>query len=355
MAERFAARVAAIALRLERWLATSPDLGAALGAHDERTLAFCRARLPELVRSLSAKVASELGDRTHRPLGRVLVVIAEHDVLGTVMALVGAHVTGNRVRIKARATRSLLEGLVRALAITDCEVLDWSSHTQDDAVVLAGIDAVLLAGGDELIAHYRRVTPPGVRLIELGSKVSCAAVGPGLGAAALAAVADALVDDVTLFAQGVCSSPQWILADDPALAPLLRARLAACPPLSADVRLAQYACAETLRLRARLGTRIEVELDSRTGWGVTVAASLEDRLPRGFAIVPGVASQLAALAHRYPRALQVLGTAGEVPAASAFTHRCPIGRMHLRSPLAPHDGVFELASLVAFTSSEPGS
>lgn len=332
--------------RVQRFLASEPPLP----AFDARTLAFCRARLAEVAAALPAKLASEIGARPHRPLGRVLVVVAEHDVMGTLAAVVAAHATGNRVRVKARATRSLLVALAEALAIEDCEILDWDSRVQDDAAVLDGVDGVLLAGGDELIRHYRRVTPPGVRLIELGPKLSCAAIGTGAGD--LDGVADALVTDVTLFGQGVCSSPQWILADDEAIVPHLRARLARCPVLAEETRLLQHARGEALRLRARLGEAIAVELDATTGWGITVSRSLDDRLPKGFAIVLGIAGQLAELARRHRRELQTLGVAGHVPDAAGFTHVCPIGRMHQRSPLAPHDGFFELASLVTFTSRE---
>jgi hypothetical protein len=330
-----------IAERFARWVASEPALPT-----DPSTAAFCRERLAEAARLLPEKVTRELGDRPHRPLGRVLIIIAEHDVLGTVAGLVGALIAGNQVRIKARTTRPLLVDLARALG-ADCEILDWDSRAQDDAAVLDGVDGVLLAGGDELIAHYRRVTPPGVRLIELGPRLSCAAIGPG---ADVERTADALVTYTTLFAQGVCSSPQWILAEDAALAAPLRARLAGCPPLPDEVRLLQHARAEALRLRARLGEPIDVALDAATGWGVTVARSLDDRLPRGFAIVLGVG--LDEVVRRHPRSLQVLGVAGRVAPVGGFTHVCPIGRMHRRSPLAPHDGFFELASLVVFTSRE---
>jgi hypothetical protein len=339
-------RIVDVSERLSRFLASEPPLPAS----DARTLAFCRARLAECAAALPAKFASEIGQRAHRPLGRVLIVVAEHDVLGTLAALIGAHATGNRVRVKARSTRPLLFAFAEALAVDDCEILDWDSSVQDDAAVLDGVDGVLLAGGAELLRHYRRVTPPGVRLIELGPKLSCAAIGADAGD--LDRLADALVADVTLFQQGVCSSPQWILADDEAIVPYLRARLARCPVLASDARLLHHTRGEALRLRARLGESIAVHLDATTGWGVTVARSLDDRLPRGFAVVLGVADSLAELARRHRRELQTLGIAGRVPPAAGFTHVCPIGRMHERSPLAPHDGLFELASLVTFISRE---
>jgi len=331
--------------RFRRWVASDP----ALPALDAQTEAFCRRRLRESADLLARKVELELGDRRHVPLGRVLVVIAEHDVLGTVAGLVAATITGNRVRIKARTTRALVEDVVRALAIADCEVLDWDSRDDDDH--LDGIDGVLLAGGDALIRRYRRATQPGVRLIEFGPKLSCAAIGQG---ADLARVADALVTDVTLFGQGVCSSPQWILVEDPAIASHLRDRLAACGPLAEGDRLIQLVRAQELRLLGRLGEPIEVAVDPRTGWGVMVSHSLGHRLPRGFAVVVGpLAGQLAAVAQLAPHGLQTLGVAGRVPAAPGFTHRCPIGRMHERSILEPHDGMLELAALVHFVSEEP--
>ncbi len=329
--------------QLRRWIASEP----ALPALDARTDAFCRRKLREAIELIPKKLERELGARRCVPLGRVLVVVAEHDVLGTIAGLIAAHVTGNRVRIKVRTTRALVAEVVRALAIDDCEVLEWDSQLEDH---LDGIDGVLLAGGDALIRHYRAVTPPGVRLIEFGPKLSCAAIAPN---ANLERVADALVDDVTLFAQGVCSSPQWIFCEDDAVVPLVRARLAACPPLPEGERLLQLVRAQELELFGRLREDIEVALDESTGWGLTISRSLEHRLPKGFAFVVGpLAGQLAAIAARAPHGLQTLGVGGDVPAHTGFTHRCPIGRMHERSPLEPHDGILELAALVNFVSEE---
>lgn len=339
--------VAEIALRLERWVGTEP----ALPELDPATAAFCRRKLREMPGALADKVACELGNRRRVPLGRVLIVIAEHDVLGSVAGVVGAHVTGNRVRVKARTTRALVADLMAALDI-DGELLDWSSQDQDDAAVLDGVDGVLLAGGDALIRHYRRVTPPGVRLIELGPKLSCAAIGSDPGD--LDQLADALVADVTLFGQGVCSSLQMILIEPELVGAMYErvlARLPHCPPHADPLR--QLARAQELRLLARLGEDISVHVDRTSGWGITCSPDLARRLPKGFAFVVGeLGAKLDAVARAYPRALQTLGTAGQVPDRAEFTHRCRIGRMHERSPLEPHDGFLELQALVKLVSRE---
>jgi hypothetical protein len=255
------------------------------------------------------------------------------------LGVMGALLTGNRVRIKARTTRAIVSDLVRALD-ADCEVADWSSTEQDDRAVLDGIDGVVLAGGEELIAHYRRVTPVHVRLVEFGPKVSCAAIGRAPGD--LDRLADALIDDVTLFHQGVCSSPQWIFVEDIATALALRERILAreLPPLPDDDARLQRLRARELALRARLGDDLRVDVHA-SGWGVTIASGML-RLPKGFAFVVGPV--------RATRSVQVLGVAGDVPDVRGFAHRCAIGRMHERSPLAPHDGFFELGALVRFTS-----
>lgn len=351
--------------RLGRWIASEPELP---GPLDPATAAFCRRKLRELAAPglLAQKLARELPG-PWEPLGRVLLVIAEHDVLGTVAGAIAARATGNRLRVKARTTRPLLAGLARALELGPdaCELLDWDGRAQDDRAVLDGIDGVLLAGGDELIRRYRAAAPPGVRLIEYGPKLGAAAIGGAIAdPAELDALAAALAHDVTLFGQGVCSSPQVIFVDDERTAGALRARLLAAPlpPLPEADRLLQLVRSQELALLARLGEPIEVELEPRSGWGVTIAPRAPSpardpahRLPKGFAFVAGpLDEELAAFARANRPRLQTLGTWGRVPEVpgAGFTHRCPIGRMHERSPLAPHDGFLELAALARLTSRE---
>lgn len=340
-----------LAGRLRRWVEQEPVLP---GPLDPAALAFCRRKLRQLAAPglLREKLEREITG-PWQPLGRVLLVISEHDVLGTVAGAVAACATGNRLRVKARTTRPLLEDLCRALELgrDDCEICDWDSRDQDDAAVLDGIDAVLLAGSDALIRHYRAVAPPGVRLIEYGPKIGVAAIGGEVDDPA--ALAAALASDVTLFAQGVCSSPQLIFVEDEAAARALRDRLLdlPLPPLPDTARLLQLVRLRELELLARLGEPIVAGVAPRSGWGVTIARDPAHRLPRGFAFVVGpLADQLGAFARDHRRHLQTLGTWGRVPELDGFTHRCRIGRMHDRPPLAPHDGMLELAPLVRLVS-----
>lgn len=348
-------RAVAIADRLRSWV--EDGLPALLVDADPATADFCVRSLRRICDGdlLVKKVESELGAAPWAPLGRVLVVVSENDVLGTAFAVVGALVTGNQVRVKARHTRNLVESLASALGAA-VEVEDWQGRGQDDDALLADIDAVLVAGGDDVIRHYRRAAPAHVRLIEWGPVVSAAAVGPDADPADRAML-DRLVADVTLFGQRVCTSPQLIAVDPGVAEPLfarIRERLADLPRLSDDERLAQHARACQLELLGRLDGRVRVALDRGTGWGVTASASIEAalRLHRGFALVVGpLSAALGELARRHRRRLQTLGTWGASPPHAGFTRVCAIGAMHARSPLEPHDGVFELTRLVDFLAS----
>jgi hypothetical protein len=340
-----------LAGRLRRWVEQEPVLP---GSLDPATIAFCRRKLRQLAEPglLRRKLEREISG-PWEPLGRVLLVISEHDVLGTVAGAVAACATGNRLRVKARTTRPLLEDLARALDLgrDDCEIYDWDSHDQDDGAVLDGIDAVMLAGSEALIKRYRAAAPPGVRLIEYGPKIGVAAIGGEVED--YASLAGSLASDVTLFAQGVCSSPQLIFVDDEGTARVLRKRLLEMklPPLPGAARLLQLVRLQELALLARLGDEIIVDVAPHSGWGVTISRDPTHRLPRGFAFVVGpLEQQLGAFVRENRRYLQTLGTWGRVPEVGAFTHRCRIGRMHDRSPLAPHDGFLELASLVRLVS-----
>jgi long-chain-fatty-acyl-CoA reductase len=350
---------AAITDGLARWVATAPVLPGV--ATDPATARLCRRALAawSAPDALAGKLASELV-APWQPLGRVLVVVSEHDVLGTVGAVLAALATGNQVRVKARTTRPLIEALLAALAPPPgaCEVLDWDSRGQDDAVLLADVDAVLIAGGDAAIRHYRAATAPGVRLIEFGPRLGVAAIaGVVDDPTELAQLAAALAHDATVFDAGVCTTPQLVLVEDAATARALAAALlaASLPPLTTEARLLNVVRARELTLRGRLDRSITVALDPTSGWGVTITGSIDPslRLPRGVALVVGpLAARLDEVARVYRHQRQTLGTWGPVPEAVGYTHRCRLGRMHERALTAPHDGMFELAMLVRFVSRE---
>ena len=339
---------------LDRWQDDWPVADAA-------TAEFCRQRLRTLAdeQVLAAKLQADLGDRPWRPLGRVLAVISENDHLGVIAALVAAALTGNRLTLKSRSSQPALQVLRDALGWNDnaCRIADWDSRAQSDAELLSGVDAVLMAGGDDLIRHYRQVTAPGVRLIEYGPQMSAAGIAEWpASAAAQDACIDALVRDTSLFLQNVCSSPQFILVPDETTAQAvfaaLAARLAGLPPLPEDIRLHQSLKARELALLGRLGEAVKVEVSAETGWGVSISTmNPANWLPRGFRLVVASAAAIPA---------PILQTFGAWPTADAFPanfpadmpvyHRCCLGRMHERPLTAPHDGQWELAQWVRFIS-----
>lgn len=348
------------ALRL--WLSRLPD---DWPPADPATTAFCRQRLHALADEsrLSDKLIADLGTSPWRPLGHVLAIVSENDHLGCVAAMVAAALTGNRLTLKARAGVSALLALRDALDwdAATCRIADWDSADQDDSVWLAGIDGVVMAGGDSLIRHYRRVAETHVRLIEYGPQMSAAYIStwPSCGAEQVACI-DALVRDTTLFLQSVCSSPQFVLVPDEAtgaaLFSALTDRLDSLPPLADEIRFQQTVRAQELRLLARgdeaLGRTLEVALDARTGWAATRSpASPSYWMPRGFRVVVGRAGEL-------PATTPPLQTVGIWPPASAVAsevpalHLCRLGRMHERPLCAPHDGHRELAEWVRFVSSD---
>lgn len=323
---------------------------------DAATAEFCRQRLRALAdeQVLSAKLQADLGDRLWRPLGHVLAVISENDHLGVIAALVAAALTGNRLTLKSRSSQPALQVLRDALGWDDdvCQIADWNSRMQRDAELLSGVDGVLMAGGDELIRHYRQVTAPGVRLIEYGPQMSAAGIAEWPASAALQdACIDALVRDTSLFLQNVCSSPQFILVPDETTAQAvfaaLSARLAGLPPLPEDIRLRQSLKARELALLGRLGEAVKVEVNAETGWGVSISTmNPANWLPRGFRlVVTGTAIPAPIL-----QTFGVWPTADAFPADIPVYHRCCLGRMHERPLTAPHDGQWELAQWVRFIS-----
>ena len=354
-----------VARALQNWLARLPtDWPPA----DPETTHFCRQRLDAFADEavLTAKLTSDLGNRPWRPLGHVLAVISENDHLGVVAALVAAALTGNRLTLKSRTGRAALESLRNALAWdeTACRIADWDSRAQNDDAVLDGVDAIVAAGSASLIHHYRRTAVPSVRLIEYGPQMSAAyvAVWPDSATEQTACV-DALVRDTTLFLQNVCSSPQFVLVPDKAIAralfSALAARLSTLPPLPEEIRLQQSIKAQELRMLARLekaGEADELAIDTDTGWAVAYApADSSLWMPRGFRLVIGNVGNIDTLRKNFPP-LQTLGiwpSPGNRPEEETALHCCRLGRMHERPATAPHDGQLELAQWVRFVSCAP--
>ena len=347
-------------LKVKDWL-KSIALGGWLFSDDPNTQAFCLSRIATLASSdlLERKLNNELGKRVWRPPYRLLLVISETDPLGTLEGFLAAYLIGCRIRIKARDSLPLLEALRQALSLseTECEIANWQSHDQDDARLLDGIDTVLLAGGDSLIRHYRAVAPAHVRLVELGPKLSSMAIlGDDLPPV------DLILTDVCLFLQGVCSSPRFIVVEKKRTAERLfdeiALRLESLPRLPHDVRLGQLARARSFAFQSLLShSPLKVSHSEASGWGMTLSEAFSPELwfPWGISIVLGnIDSHLEQAQSRWYGQLQTLGYWGTKSALryGGFTRYCPIGQMHMRSALAPRDGVFTLAALVTFIDEE---
>jgi hypothetical protein len=330
---------------------------------DPATQAFCRSRLEALCHSdgMERQYAHELGGRSWRPPRRLLLVISETDPLGTLEGFLAAYLVGAPMRIKARLTRPWLQALRQTLGLTEevCEIADWPSGGQDDERLLRDVDVALLAGGEELIRHYRAVAPVSVRLVELGPKTSAMAIfGEDLPPP------EAIVRDFALFLQGVCSSPRVVLVERAATArrlfDQLREQLDSMPVLPEEMRLLQMVTASQWEMRATLSSGLnELHYCPDSGWGVTLqdVFAPEQWLPRSIPLVCGdIREMMRQARHRWPGRLQTLGVQGEPQGFrgddAGFTRLCKIGNMHARSALAPHDGFFVLGALVFFIDDE---
>ncbi|WP_159566228.1 acyl-CoA reductase [Budvicia diplopodorum] len=356
MSSQLAERVA----KIKQWIGQCAESYFQFSA-DPETQAFCLARLRQLSSSdlLEQKVANELADHIWRPPHRLLFIISEKDPLGTLEGFLVAYLIGSKMRIKARHSRDWLIWLRQELGLSadDCEIYDWQSQRQDDQRLLSGVDTVLLAGGEDLIRHYRNITPVHIRLIELGPKIS----GMALFGQQIPPIEN-IVKDTCLFLQCVCSSPRFILAEDESVAEYvysqLQQRLDQLPPLPENQRLQQLTKSRELAMHHILQPLLgKVAYSPASGWGVTLTHSFIPAfwLPHGFQIIVGPIEQNLYQAElRWPGRLQTLGYWGKpaCPQTGSFTRYCPVGTMHARSLLAPHDGFFILPSLVRFIHRE---
>lgn len=332
-------------------------------SEDENTQQFCLSRLERLTENqlLEQKIHRELGGKYWHAPKRLLIIVSEKDPLGTLEALCAAYLIGSKIRLKARLSINYLQQVKRILSLDDeeCEIIDWQSHLQNDQQILSGVDTVLLAGGEALIQHYRQITPPHIKLVELGPKISgMAIIGKQLPAIEL------ILYDIALFHQQVCSSPRFILLDNPLAAEALYHQLITTlghlPILSDNLRLQGISQFREHRFTYSLSTPDKPSVYSeKTGWGVTYQTEFAPQawLTQGFQlVVASIEDSLKQAQTLWPGRLQTLGYFGDLDSLSlqqySFTRYCPIGRMHQRPIHAPHDGFFMLSALVNFISKE---
>lgn len=328
-------------------------------AKDPETQAFCCAYLTELsYNALLTKVEHELGKSCWRPLGRVLIVVSEKDVIGSLLAVLAAFITGNQILVKARHSQPLLYWCKAQLQLTDeqLSILDWQSEDTVNEPDLASFNALLLAGSLALMQYYRHRLSYPARLIEYGPKISAAVLMQ-----INSQIIQQLMQVVSVFSQQVCSSPQFIVVDEAiSLDELLAAltpELVKRHPLAAESKLVQASHYQQLQLLQRCDARlISSAFSPETGWGISVSRGLAPDLwfKQGLNICLGPATTLLdQAAQRWGDSLQTLGVVGNLNwQPSAFFRLCPLAQMHHRPLTAAHDGFFELAALVNFYQDE---
>lgn len=352
-------------MRLKQWLAKCATSNWQFSP-DPATQAFCLSRLHQLSHSnlIEQKVSRELGQSPWRAPNRLVIIVSETDPLGTLEAVLAGYIIGCKMRVKARISLDWLQQLSTDLALSqqDCEIYDWQSDSQNDEQLLTGVDMVLLAGGEALIRHYRQVTPPHIRLIELGPKISAMAItGKQLPQF------ESIINDTCLFHQQVCSSPRFILLDQLSTAQRLYQylcqRIDLLPPLATETRLQQMAQIETLKLSMPFQSQHEdFHFSPNSGWAIGCQSHFDPSrwVVKGFQLIVSPLNEGLSIAEQHwPGRLQTLGYSGELHQlrreALSFTRYCPIGTMHQRPALAAHDGFFMLSALVFFISQEGAS
>ncbi|WP_406180251.1 aldehyde dehydrogenase family protein [Streptomyces sp. NBC_01006] len=246
-------------------------------------------------------------------------------------------------------------------------VLRFPSSRQDWLrLMCAPADAVAVWGGESAVEGVAAHVPAGCRLVEWGHKISFAYVTQD--AWADEATVTALAEDVCLFEQQACSSPQVVYLDTDAadtevlhaFAERLAAALAAQPAPAAsdrDLDPAEYAELTTTehlaRLEEHLGlTRVLAAPDGT--WRVmadTRPALTASPLHRSVWVKPLPRKDLIAALRPMRRYLQTAGIAGsrtdiaELSAlvlAAGATRVTPVGAMTAGYAGEPHDGVYAL-------------
>ncbi|WP_053725380.1 acyl-CoA reductase [Streptomyces sp. WM6378] len=242
-------------------------------------------------------------------------------------------------------------------------VLRFPSSRQDWLrLMCAPADAVAVWGGESAVAGVAAHVPAGCRLVEWGHKISFAYLTRD--AWADEATLNALAEDVCLFEQQACSSPQIVYLDTEdtgelhAFCDRLAAALAARPaPAAHELDPAEYAELTTTehlaRLEEHLGFTRVLAAPDRT-WRVmadTRPALTASPLHRTVWVKPLPRKHLMATLRPMRRYLQTAGLAGSrtdiaelstLVLAAGATRVTPVGAMTAGYAGEPHDGVYAL-------------
>ncbi|MGW6575329.1 acyl-CoA reductase [Streptomyces sp. NPDC054945] len=408
LAELPAAVEAALAegLETETVLAACDALGSALRDPDHPVRARLAAHLPEgedpavlaelggLLgrRELTRKLRRELGGATPgrlnradpretvyeawAPVGLVTHVAPGNAVTVAPLSIVEGLLAGNVNVLKTSGDDTLLtQHLMAELAAQDAGgalaarivVLRFPSSRQEWLrMMCAPADAVAVWGGEAAVEGVAAHVPAGCRLVEWGHRISFAYLTAD--AWSDAGTLDALADDVCLYEQQACSSPQVVYLDTEdedevfAFAERFAAVLATRPPAAAGAPAGEPDPAEaaeltTTELMARLEehlglTRVFAAPDG--SWRVmadTRSPLTASPLHRSVWVKPLPRKRLIATLRPMRRYLQTAGIAGSATdiaelsrtaLAAGVTRVTPVGAMQASYAGEPHDGVYAL-------------
>ncbi|WP_234343309.1 aldehyde dehydrogenase family protein [Streptomyces sp. WM6372] len=310
------------------------------------------------------------------PVGLVAHIAPGNAATVAPLSLIEGLLAGNVNVLKTSSADTFLaQHLLAELAALDPSgalaeriiVLRFPSSRQDWLrLMCAPADAVAVWGGESAVEGVAAHVPAGCRLVEWGHKISFAYVTED--AWADGATVAALAEDVCLFEQQACSSPQVVYLDTDAgnadvlyaFAERLAAALAAQPAPAAsdrDLDPAEYAELTTTEHLARLEEHLGLTrvLSAPDGtWRVmadTRPALTASPLHRSVWVKPLPRKDLIATLRPMRRYLQTAGLAGsrtdiaELSAlvlAAGATRVTPVGAMTAGYAGEPHDGVYAL-------------
>ncbi|MCX5181112.1 acyl-CoA reductase [Streptomyces virginiae] len=408
LAELPAAVEAALAegLETETVLAACDALGAALGDPDHPVRARLAAHLPEgedpavlaelgallgrreLTRKLRRELGSPTPGRLNRadpretvyeawaPVGMVAHIAPGNAATVAPLSIVEGLLAGNVNVLKTSSDDTLLtQHLMAELAALDPSgalaarivVLRFPSSRQEWLrLMCAPADAVAVWGGEAAVEGVAAHVPAGCRLVEWGHRISFAYLTAD--AWSDAGTLDALADDVCLYEQEACSSPQVVYLDTEdedevfGFAERFAAVLATRPPAATGAPAEEPDPAESAeltttelmaRLEEHLGlTRVFAAPDG--SWRVmadTRSPLTASPLHRSVWVKPLPRKRLIATLRPMRRYLQTAGVAGSATdiaelsrtaLAAGVTRVTPVGAMLRSYAGEPHDGVYAL-------------
>jgi hypothetical protein len=303
-----------------------------------------------------------------------------------VTSMVRALLVRSAVLAKTAAAEPVLavlfaQALARAApALAAClAVTHWTGGTEADREAAAAADAIVVYGGAETVAAFRRHAGPATRVIEHGPRLSAGIIGrealgsPEAARPAAAAAARA----VATFDQQGCVSPRALFVEAGGgvgpreFARLLAAELAALEAslprgrLDAAEAAVIHAVRATAEFRAISGEDVEVMAGPGTAWTVIYSGTGGFEavcLNRTIRVLPVPSlEEAAARLHPFRAVLQTVGVAGagsrlealaDALAAAGATRIAPLESMPWPGPDWHHDGAGPLRELVRWTDLE---